>query len=362
MAERDRNRCRERIERIAESDLDVEQARRAAIAELRRAIGFERWCWPLTDPDTGLAMSGIGEFDFGASLARLVALEEQGDVTSKPRLILGPGASAALSMATGGDLHRSPRWRECLSPYGIGDEVMTVCRDRYGCWGSLELMRDRGDRPFDENDVRLLDAISATLGRLVRRGLIRGEHCGDRESRPPGTIILNGDLAASAWTAAVNDWFGDLAGGDALPPGVHEIGARVLTPPKLAHHLPPSVRIRTRSGQWCVIEGARLEGDSSRCVVITVRAATGDEVFDLLCKAHGLTGRERQLVSLARGGLATTQLARALGISQYTVQDHLKAIFEKTGVRSRRELLSHLTGRLAAAAARGGPDDHEPPE
>jgi DNA-binding CsgD family transcriptional regulator len=122
----------------------------------------------------------------------------------------------------------------------------------------------------------------------------------------------------------------------------------VLTPPELAHRLQPRVRVRTRSGRWCVIEGARLEGDESPRVVITMRAANGDEIFDVLCKAHGLTPRERQLVTLARGGLATSQLARALGISRYTVQDHLKAIFDKTGVRSRRELMSHLVGQLAS--------------
>jgi DNA-binding CsgD family transcriptional regulator len=92
-----------------------------------------------------------------------------------------------------------------------------------------------------------------------------------------------------------------------------------------------------------VLEGARLHGESAQRVVVTIRTATGEEIFDLLCKAHGLTGRERQVVSLARAGLATTQLARRLGISAYTVQDHLKAIFDKTRVRSRRELMSHLT-------------------
>jgi DNA-binding CsgD family transcriptional regulator len=149
----------------------------------------------------------------------------------------------------------------------------------------------------------------------------------------------------------VDDWLGDLEGGGMLPPAGYEIGARVLTPPELAHRLEPRVRVRTRAGGWCVIEGARLEGDEFPRVAITIRAATGDEICDVLCKAHGLTGRERQLVSLARGGLATTELAHALRISAYTVQDHLKTIFEKTGVRSRRELMSHLAGRLSREGA-----------
>lgn len=344
MGERERNRCRERIAAMSQANLDVEQIRRAVIAELRKAIGFVRWCWPLTDPDTGLAASGIGQFDFAPSLPRLVALEEHGDVTSKPQLIVGSRASAALSAATGGDLARSRRWRECLHPYGIGDEVMTACRDRYGCWSSVELMRDGDDRPFDEDDVRLLDALAPTFGTLVRRSLARGWALRrpDAAAPLPGTIILAGDLSAIGWTASVNDWLADLTGGDMLPPAVYEIGARVLTPPELAHRLPPSVRVRTRSGRWSVIEGARLEGHESLRVAITIRAATADEIFDMLCKAYGLSERERQVVSLARGGLATAQLACALGISPYTVQDHLKAIFGKTGVRSRRELMSHL--------------------
>jgi DNA-binding CsgD family transcriptional regulator len=349
MGRRERNRCRERIAAMIDADLDAEQVRRNAIGELRRAIGFARWCWPLTDPDTGLAMSGIGEFDFAPSLSRLVALEEQGDVTSKPRLMVGPSASVALSAATRGDLTRSRRWRECLHPYGIGDEVMTVCRDRYGCWGSVELMRDSDDRAFDEEDVRLLGDLAPILGTVLRRRVVRGAEgrAGDAGGRPPGTIILGGDLSATGRTASVYDWLADLTAGNMLPPAVYEIGARVLTPPELAHCLPACVRVRTRSGRWCAIEGARLEGDESPRVVITIRSATADEIFDVLCKAYGLSGRERQLVSLARGGRATVQLARILGISQYTVQDHLKTIFDKTGVRSRRELMSHLVGQLA---------------
>lgn len=354
MGERERNRCVDRIEALTRAGLDADQARREAIAELRRAIGFERWCWPLTDPDTGLAMSGIGEFDFASSLLRLVALEEQGDVTSKPQLILGARASVALSAATGGELARSRRWRECLHPYGIGDELMTACRDRHGCWGSVELMRDAGDRRFHEEEVALLERLAPLLARLLRHSLVRSwESDGVDAHLPEGILLLDGELTAVGWTAPLHQWLGDLAvSGHMLPPAIHEIGARVLTPANTAHGLAARVRVRTGTGRWSVIEGARLEGDSSR-VAITIRAATADEVFDMICKASELTKRERQLVGLVREGLATRHLADTLAISPYTVQDHLKAIFAKTGVRSRRELMSRLVGSRPDAHSKG---------
>jgi DNA-binding CsgD family transcriptional regulator len=98
-----------------------------------------------------------------------------------------------------------------------------------------------------------------------------------------------------------------------------------------------------------VVEGSPLEGAGCGHAAITIRSATIDETFDLLAKAYDLSRRERQLVALMLDGLATKQLAAALCISPHTVQDHLKAVFAKTRLRSRRELVSHLAGRIAEA-------------
>ena len=347
VSERERTRAHERLETLAAADLGPEEACRAAIDVLHRAVGFGRWCWPLTDPASALATSGIAEFDLWPELPRLAALEEHGDVTRKPRLALAPCASTALSAETGGNLARSRRWRECLEPYGIGDELMTVCRDRHGCWGSLELMRDSGDRPFDENDARFLDRLSPTLGTLLRRSQRRGWQ---REAEPlpplaPATLILDADLQPVSWTAAFREWLAELSPAGMLPPAVYELGTRVLTPSEEASGLPASVRLRTQLGRLATLEAAPLEGAGTGHVVIGVRSASADEIFDLLCLTYDLTRRERQLVAFVLEGLGTKELAQGLCISPYTVQDHLKSIFGKTGVRSRRELVSRLAGR-----------------
>jgi DNA-binding CsgD family transcriptional regulator len=126
---------------------------------------------------------------------------------------------------------------------------------------------------------------------------------------------------------------------------VYEIGTRVRASSSATHGLPASVRIPMRTRLWAVLEGAVLEGAAHGQVAVTIRAASPSEVFDLLCTVYELTRRERELVALVLEGLATKQLAAALGISAYTVQDHLKAVFAKTRARNRVELVSQLAGR-----------------
>ena len=58
--------------------------------------------------------------------------------------------------------------------------------------------------------------------------------------------------------------------------------------------------------------------------------------------AYGLTEREQELTRLVLQGYSTTEIAERLVISAHTVQQHLKNIFDKTGVRSRRDLVTKV--------------------
>jgi DNA-binding CsgD family transcriptional regulator len=77
---------------------------------------------------------------------------------------------------------------------------------------------------------------------------------------------------------------------------------------------------------------------------VTIRPACAGELFEILSRAHELSSRESTLARHVVNGLGTSEIADRLSIVPYTVKDHLKSIFRKTGVSSRGELASRLTG------------------
>jgi DNA-binding CsgD family transcriptional regulator len=65
----------------------------------------------------------------------------------------------------------------------------------------------------------------------------------------------------------------------------------------------------------------------------------------MLVDAYGLTARQRELLGRLLLGRSMTQLAHSLDISEYTAQDHRKAIYRRMGVSSRSELAALLQFR-----------------
>ena len=93
------------------------------------------------------------------------------------------------------------------------------------------------------------------------------------------------------------------------------------------------------------------------------RIAAGDVIYDVFLAvddapdprptvAESLTARELQVASLIADGKCDKEIARHLGISNYTVREHLRRIFTKLNV-SRRSAVVSLILRSEFSNANG---------
>jgi DNA-binding NarL/FixJ family response regulator len=79
-----------------------------------------------------------------------------------------------------------------------------------------------------------------------------------------------------------------------------------------------------------------------RQVSVIFEMAQPAEIAPLMMQAYALTKREGEVTQCVLRGWSTSEIAARLFISQNTVQDHLKAIFEKVAVSSRGELAARI--------------------
>jgi DNA-binding CsgD family transcriptional regulator len=136
---------------------------------------------------------------------------------------------------------------------------------------------------------------------------------------------------------------GDPAAGR-LPSAVITLAAQAL---RMAQHTDRGgeiavSRVRSCSGTWVVLHGACLTSTGAPRIAVIIEPAHPSRIYPLLMSAYGLTEREKDVTRLVLQGASTTQIAAELTVSAHTVQQHLKSIFDKTGVRSRRDLVGKI--------------------
>jgi DNA-binding CsgD family transcriptional regulator len=255
-----------------------------------------------------------------------------------------------LSEATGGRFERSARWRQVFGPLGLDDDLRAALGTGAACWGYLALHRERGRGTFEAEETAFIGDVSSHLAEGLRKALLI-ENAGEQASgEAPGLLLLDDELRVVATTPAAHYWLAEVGGAGA---DIGELPSPILAAasslqalerdPAGASTLPRS-RLRTSSGRWLVIHASRLGGDSQGRgqIAVILELAQPLEIAPLIAAAYGLSDRERQVLQQVVIGASTAEIAGALFISSNTVQDHLKAIFEKTGVRSRRELVAQI--------------------
>src|SRR5262249_13611990 len=101
-------------------------------------------------------------------------------------------------------------------------------------------------------------------------------------------------------------------------------------------------RVRARTGQWLVVRASLLGAETGARVAVLIEPARPPELAPLIAAAYGFTDRERRITELVARGHPTSAIAGRLHLSAYTVQDHLKSVFSKTGTSSRGDLVARI--------------------
>lgn len=343
---------RQEIARVCHSGLDSSTLRSQVAERLLQAIPARAWCFATTDPATVLMTSSLA-VGFPAEMEqrgpRFFEIEYGEDDFNKfSDLARRRPPVGILSEATQGDLTRSQRWRDVFGPLGLGDDLRASLVLDGSCWGYVSLHREQGQAHFGRREAEALEDVVTYLAEGLRTALLLENVILDTTDEGPGLVLLDEGLSMVAATPAAQRWMADIGQerpAANLPSAVYAVAThlRALEGSPMREVSMPRVRLRGISGRWLVIHASRFSGEAmSNAIAVILEPARPAEIASLIVTAYELTQRERDIAQLVFQGLSTAEIAGALVISANTVQDHLKAIFDKAGVRSRRELTARV--------------------
>jgi DNA-binding CsgD family transcriptional regulator len=345
----------ERIERLCAGPLDERTLREETLVELRRVVGCDAYVWLVTDPVTAVGVSPVADVPSFPELPATIRSKYLTDV-NRWTTLAADDPVAFLRQATGDDPARSLLWRDLLQRYDIDDVASTVMADRFGTWGFLDLWRAGGE-PFAPADADLLRTFARILTpalRARRAATFEAPTRPDARGPGPAVIMLDDGLEVIGRTAASEAWLEVLLapgpGEPVVPASVYNVAAQLLALERGIDRNPASARTHLAGGVWVTLRAARLASHPTAVagvgvIAVTIEETTPDERAEVFALAFGLSRREREVLALLSSGRDTRRLGRDLSISAYTVQDHLRSIFAKTGAATRQELVGRATGR-----------------
>jgi DNA-binding CsgD family transcriptional regulator len=330
---------------ICRSGLPPQALRDRALARLRRAVPFDAAFWASVDPTTLLVTQAYQEEISVETVPYFIQNEIFGDDVNRwTTLAREPLGVGTLLEATAGDIDASGRYRDIFRPLGLGDELRAVLRIGGACWGFMCLHRAVGAL-FSRDEVLYLHRLAPHLAEGTRAGLLVSSLELTDAADAPGLVLLAPDGSLASISEAGERWLEELGHPDpdrqGLPFAVHALAAS-LRGSDAAQAALPRIRVQTRAGRWVVLHASRLAAHGTQAIAVIIEEPSPAELAPVLMMAYGLTKQEQTVTGLVCRGLSTREITDRLHISLHTVQEHLKNIFDKTGVRSRRELVATI--------------------
>jgi DNA-binding CsgD family transcriptional regulator len=325
--------------------LDSAALRREVIRRLRAVVWVDAAFLATVDPSTLLFTSVISEEPLIQAGPVFLANELAGrDVNRFTELAAGANPVRTLDQATRGDRDSSARHSAIMRPLGLGDELRVALRTRQACWGVMCLHRETGPAGFSARDREIVSKIAPHVAEGLRLALMTGPTGEPHPALGHGVVILDADGAVTSVNAAAERWLAQIPESDW--PSSCQLPLPLLTAAGYAgaalESPGPGVRLRTARGDWLSVHASRLHGADGQSTVLILEEPGPGDLASLILDGHGVTGAQARVVALVLRGYSTKQIVSQLAISQYTVQEHLRAVFDKLGVRSRQELAAVL--------------------
>ena len=290
-----------------------------------------------TDPDTHLPAGGVVRgFDPKACVPFWDNELLDPDFNKFNDLARSVEPVATLAESTDGDLARSPRYQKLYASSGAVDELRVAIVAGTTCLAIGAFVRCDGP-PFSATEVRDVRNLLVPAAGVLRVAL--GHMAEPISPSGPVVVLLGADGSVVSRSEGADDVLDDLrldVDGD-LPGTVH-VAAQRARSQRSSTRL--TTRLRGRSGRWVRMHVSPMEGDD--IVSVTIDAAPPGDLVPILLDSYGLTERETEIVLHLCRGIGTKEIAAEMAISVHTVRDHLKAIFDKSEVSSRGELVARL--------------------
>ena len=293
--------ARNTLGRLARARMDNDVFRWEAAEVLRRAIGFDTWCWVLLDPATGLPTRYTATNSvIGLNQRRFFPLHQQSGAACLPPGRTRPAEVSVLSATTGGALDRDLVWREMLGPGGLGDQLGAHLAAGGVCWAYLTLYRDEGRAWFSPGDAAFVASVAPLLAARLRAGL-RQTTPASTDLDEPGTIVVDRYLKLVAATSHAWHWIARLglakpSDAEPLPGFIYAMLARLA---EAAPDQTVQVRLQAADGTWVLVRAAPLTGPQvDGGYAVTLQTAPAADLTPVLMPAWNLTPRERDVAAL----------------------------------------------------------------
>jgi DNA-binding CsgD family transcriptional regulator len=344
-------RTRQDIIRLSHAGLDARTLRLEILRALRTVVPIDAAFFATLDPATMLFTDALQDAVLQEAAVSFLDNEFlEDDVNKFVTLARSRTPVRTLLQATGRDLEDSPRYRDVLAPRALGDELRAVLRTGSLCWGCLCLHRERGAAGFSVAEAEFVLDLAPHIAAGLRASVLASQAAVATDRLGPGLLVLAEDLSVVARTPLAEHWLAevpfDAGSGLELPPPIYAVARRLraierghLVEPELM----PRIRVRTAAGRWLTVHASRMTGPGDQpLTAIFLEEARPVEIAPLILSVHQLTPREGEITQLVLQGLSTAEISDKLCITLYTVQDYLPSIFDKVGVRSRRELVAQV--------------------